>query len=337
VQGLECYRLPCLAAASATPSAWKPPAAPAPWTAKHSTEILVSEAPTDFRTRFLLPEAGVRGVIVQLQHAWQDVLTHADYPPQAQSLLGQSLAATALFTGHIKIDGRLSLQIRSQGSLRTLFAECTVDGTVRGIVQLEDGADAPARMDRLGEDAVLAVTIENPGLDPRSPQRYQSLLEINAGDLAGCFEHYFAHSEQLPTRLLLASTGDKAVGLMLQKLPGDEGDEEGWHRAETLFSTLGTDELLDTQAEALLYRLFHEESVRVMDSRPLKFGCSCSRERVEGVLHALGPDEAREALEDGQIEVRCEFCGRRYHFTSANLDLLFGVPSPTAPSSDRLQ
>jgi len=297
----------------------------------------VSDAPTDFRTRFLLPEAGVRGVIVQLHDAWRDVLAHADYPPRAHDLLGQSLAAAALFTGHIKIDGRLSLQIRSQGPLRTLFAECTVDGTVRGIVQLEDDADAPVRMDQLGEDAVLAVTIENPGLDPRSPQRYQSLLELDAADLAGCFEHYFAHSEQLPTRLLLASAGDKAVGLMLQKLPGDEGDEEGWQRADMLFSTLGTGELLDTPAEALLYRLFHEESVRVMDSSPLKFGCSCSRSRVEGVLHALGPDEARQALENDQIEVRCEFCGRRYHFTSANLDALFGAPTPTAPSSDRLQ
>lgn len=301
------------------------------------TEIAVSDATTDFRTRFLLPEAGVRGVIVQLQRAWQELLSHAEYPQQAQSLLGQSLAAAALFTGHIKIDGRLSLQIRSDGALRTLFSECTVDGTVRGIVQLEEGADAPARMDTLGAGAVLAVTIENPGLDPRAPQRYQSLLEINASDLAGCFEHYFAHSEQLPTRLLLACMDGKAVGLMLQKLPGDEGDAEGWTRAEALFGTLDASELLDTSAQTLLYRLFHEESVRMMDTSALRFGCSCSRERVEGVLHTLGPDEARAALENDRIEVRCEFCGRRYHFDASNLDALFGAPSLIAPSSDRLQ
>lgn len=121
----------------------------------------------DLQTRFLLPKAGVRGVSVRLGETWGAILAHVQYPDAARELLGQSCAAAALFTGHAKVNGRLSLQLRSQHALRTLFAECTAQGTLRGIAQLAEGADAPRDLTQLGEGAVLAITIENPGLDPR--------------------------------------------------------------------------------------------------------------------------------------------------------------------------
>lgn len=280
----------------------------------------------DLLTRFLLPAAGVRGVHVRLRESWQTLLSHADYPPAARELLGEASVAAALFTGHTKIDGgRLSIQLRSSSALRTLFAECTASGQIRGIAQLAEAAgDAPRDLRQLGEDALLAITIENPGLDPREPQRYQSLVSLDAGRLDEAFEDYFRQSEQLPTRLLLASDGTRAAGLLLQKLPGDAGDEDGWNRTGALFDTLPPAELLGTDGETLVHRLFHEETPELLGGKALHFGCSCSRARVEGMLQALGEDEARAAAEAaGAVEVRCEFCGQEYRFPEAELEALF--------------
>lgn len=295
-------------------------------------------AQTDSLIRFLLPDAGVRGVHVQLQATWQEILSHAVYPDNAAELLGEACVASALFTGHTKVDGRLSIQLRSTTGLRTLFAECTAAGTLRGIAQLAEGADAPRDLSSLGSDALLAITIENPGLDPREPQRYQSLVGLTAPALDEAFEDYFRQSEQLPTRLLLAADRSGAVGLLLQKLPGDEGDDDGWARASALFDTLGKAELLATPAEQMLHCLFHEEKPELMGSRPLAFGCSCSHERVASMLVSLGEEEARAAAEDtGAVEVRCEFCGREYHFPLTEFGILFHGAEGTVPAPERLQ
>lgn len=292
----------------------------------------------DSLIRFLLPDAGVRGVHVHLQATWQEILSHAAYPDAAAELLGDACVASALFTGHTKIDGRLSVQLRSSTALRTLFAECTAAGTLRGIAQLSEGGDAPRDLSRLGDDAILAITIENPGLDPREPQRYQSLVALTAPELDEAFEDYFRQSEQLPTRLLLAADRNGAAGLLLQKLPGDEGDEDGWARASALFETLGKAELLATPAEQLLHRLFHEERPELLGDKRLSFACSCSRERVAGMLQSLGEDEARAAAEaTGAVEVRCEFCGREYHFPLTEFGILFHGAQGAVAAPERLQ
>ncbi|PZQ26514.1 MAG: heat-shock protein Hsp33 [Stenotrophomonas acidaminiphila] len=298
---------------------------------------MTTDASTDALTRFLLPAAGVRGVAVRLDETWRTVAGRADYPASARELLGEASAAAVLFTGHTKVDGRLSIQLRSQGSLRSLFAECTAAGTVRGIAQVSPHQDAPRDLRDLGNDALLAITIENPGLDPREPQRYQSLVGLEASRLAEAFEDYFRQSEQLPTRLLLAADGDQACGLMLQKLPGDEGDDDGWNRAGALFDTLGEVELLATPVPDLLHRLFHEESLQILTQRPIRFGCSCSRERVESMLQSLGEEEATAALADGVAEVRCEFCGQEYRFSPVQIAELFSQPRVEVDAPSRLQ
>jgi molecular chaperone Hsp33 len=192
------------------------------------------------------------------------------------------------------VKGRLSLQLRTRhAALRTLFAECTARDTLRGIAQVTEGMDAPGDLHQLGDDALLAITIENPGLDPREPQRYQSLVPLQAATLSEAFEGYFHQSEQLPTRLLLAADGDRAAGLMLQKLPGDEGDHDSWTRVGALFDTLGAAEMLALPTNELLHRLFHEEDPEILAERSLRFACSCSRERVGAMLHSLGIIEAR--------------------------------------------
>lgn len=279
----------------------------------------------DQLTRFLIGRAGVRGVHVRLDDSWRQIRGHGDYPEAAAELLGEACTAAALFTGHTKVDGRLSIQLRSSGTLRTLFAECTAAGTLRGIARLEDGATPSRDLRQLGNDALLAITIENPAVGSREPVRYQGMVALDADNLADAFEGYFVQSEQLPTRLLLAAGERHAAGLMLQKLPGDEGDEDGWHRVGALFDTLGSDELLALPAGELLNRLFHEDGVEQVAGKPLTFACSCSEDRVAAMLVSLGEEEARAAADaaDGQAHVRCEFCGREYRFDQARIGELF--------------
>lgn len=301
---------------------------------------MTADTTPDRLTRFLLEQAGVRGVHVRLDDTWAQIRARAEYPDDVAGLLGEAVAASALFTGHVKVDGRLSVHLRGSGALRTLFAECTGAGTLRGIATLAEGELPGARsLDSLGADAVLAITIENPGLRGQEPARYQGLVGLDAGTLSAAFEGYFRQSEQLPTRLLLAANGERVAGLMLQKLPGDEGDLDGWERASALFETLATPELLDTPAETLLHRLFHEDGVRLLGDKPLQFACSCSRERVSSMLESLGEEEARAAAEGnaGTAEIRCEFCGETYRYSAEEIAALF-VPRP-APldAPERLQ
>jgi molecular chaperone Hsp33 len=298
----------------------------------------------DRLTRFLLQAAGVRGVHVQLDDTWARIRERAtgddmDAPAAVTELLGEAAAAAALFTGHAKVDGRLSVQLRGDGPLRTLFAECTAAGTLRGIAQVTDDAPLPRDLRALGADAVLAITIENPAGEGREPVRYQGLVALESESLAGAFEDYFRQSEQLPTRLLLAAGETRAAGLMLQKLPGDVGDDDGWDRAGALFDTLSPDELLDWPAATVLGRLFHEDGVEVLGERPLRFACSCSRERVASMLQSLGEDEARAAAAaaDGRARIRCEFCGQQYRFGLGEIAALFPSQPASVAAPERLQ
>jgi molecular chaperone Hsp33 len=298
----------------------------------------------DLLTRFLLDGAGVRGVHVRLDATWEQIRCRADYPAGVAALLGEAAAASALFTGHVKVEGRLSVQVRGGGALRTLFAECTGAGTLRGIARLAEGQEGRENGDThslrdLGAEALLAITVENPGARGQEPMRYQGLVSLEADRLSDAFEGYFRQSEQLPTRLLLAADSACAVGLMLQKLPGDSGDADGWPRASLLFDTLTTAELLETPADLLLHRLFHEDGVRLLGEKPLRFACSCSRERVSAVLESLGETESRAAAADngGQVEVHCEFCGQAYRYTADDIDALFAPHPSRHATPDRLQ
>lgn len=287
----------------------------------------------DVLHRFLLERAGVRGVIVRLGAAWREVAGRAQYPAPLLDLLGQTLAASALLTGNIKFDGALSVELKSKGALRLLFAECTDAGRLRGLARWDEALSEPLSLSELPQ-AIMAITI---GQAERG-QRYQGLVDLGHPELATALENYFQQSEQLPARFVLAANGQNAVGLMLQKLPGEGGhdtvhDEDGWPRVEHLTATLGRDELLNTSPEEVLYRLYHEEVVRLFKPRPLVFGCSCSRERVEAMLRSLGREEIEATLasQNGTIEVTCEFCAHEYTFDRVDAEHL--LSGSTAASS----
>lgn len=290
----------------------------------------------DTLTRFLLERSGIRGVVVHLDQAWEEIAGRAEYPLPVASRLGETCAAAALFTGHAKIDGRLSVQLRGTGALRTLFAECTAAGTVRGIAHFQEPIPSPLTPRAFGPGSLLAITIESTPPGAKETTRYQGLVGLEADSLAEAFEGYFEQSEQLPTRILLASQAGRAAGLMLQKLPGAGGDSDGWNRCNALFETLQGQELAEQPVRTLLWRLFHEEGVKVLGSRPLRFACSCSRERVEDMLRGLGEAEARATLVDGVAEVHCDFCGEAYRFEAEQIESLFSI-APTVPGPESLQ
>tara|TARA_B100000700_G_scaffold200234_1_gene220188 strand:- start:574 stop:1455 length:882 start_codon:yes stop_codon:yes gene_type:complete len=288
---------------------------------------------TDQIQRFLLDDTNVRGELMTLDAAYAAVLDTQTYPAPVARLLGELLGAAALLTETVKLDGTLSLEVRGNGPLGLLMAESSPGGELRGIARLAEDQSIPgdgAGFRELLGDGRIVIT-----LDPKEGNRYQGIVELTEDSLAGCLEDYFARSEQLPTKLWLAADAEqhRAGGLLLQRLPDESQnqDQDAWERSVHLASTLKDEELLGLEQRELLHRLYHEETVRVFDPKPLYFACSCSRERIARALHNLGEAELRSILEEQQaVDTQCHFCHTRYHFGAAEIEAL--IESPDAPS-----
>lgn len=293
--------------------------------------------PNDRLHRFLLDRASVSGVLVQLEESWQEVASRDDYPDRLRRWLGEALAACAVLTGNTKFSGNLSIQLKSDGPVRMLFAQCSDEGQLRGLAQWRSGIEELRDLADL-TSPILAITIENAA----TGHRYQGLVPVEHAKLSQLLEMYFEQSEQLPTTIHLACDGGRCAALLLQPLARAGGvgtgdaDPDGWNRVQHLVGTLTDAELLDLPGEEVLRRLFHEEGARLLETRPLRFGCQCSRDRVAAVLRNLGREEAEAAIQgDGRVEVTCEFCNTRYHFDRIDLEQVFrALPgTPASPSS----
>ncbi|MDT8894971.1 Hsp33 family molecular chaperone HslO [Halomonas sp. I1] len=288
---------------------------------------------TDQIQRFLFDHTNVRGEIVSLEKAHAEVLERHDYPPAVTRQLGELLAAVALLTETVKLDGTMSIEVRGKGALSLLMAESNPGGELRAIAQLDEEAAIPdddAGFTELLGEGQITIT-----LDPREGHRYQGIVTLERDSLAGCLEDYFSRSEQLPTRLWLAADRQRCGGLLLQRLPDESRgqDEDAWERMVHLAATLTADELLSLEQRDLLHRLFHEEQVRVFDPKALYFGCSCSRERIAGALLSLGDEELRDILaEQGGIATQCHFCHTRYQFTVAEVEAMLDDPDGPPPT-----
>ena len=279
---------------------------------------------TDATRRFVIAHGAVRGEYVRLTESWRSILARREYPDAVLALLGECLAASALFTSTLKMlqsDGRLSLQIQGGKPVSLLVAECRADLSVRAMARFDPAVPLgnEVSLEHLARGASFALTID-PGGDYDS---YQSLVPTEGASLADTLNAYMARSEQIPSHFVLAAHAFVAAGLLLQKVPQQggrtdaEADPDAWNRIETLAATLKRDELLNLDDEEVLFRLFHQEEVRLLPPRPVTFMCRCSKERVAGVLQILGAEEVRGLLADRRtIEVDCDFCGLRYSFTA---------------------
>jgi molecular chaperone Hsp33 len=268
--------------------------------------------------RFLFERLGVRGEFVCLDAAFQAVLQRHDYPGPVQRPLGEALTSVLLLTATLKFQGSLTLQAQGSGPIRTLVVQGTHQGTVRGLAHWE-GEVPHGDLQRMFGAGHLALT-----LDPEKGERYQGIVPLEGAGLGAAIEHYFGQSEQLPTRLWLAVDGARAVGLMLQRMPGTVADADGWDRTVALADTVKERELLALPIRELLRRLFHEEDVRLFEPDPVAFRCGCSRDRIARTLRALGQREVDDILaEQGDIAVTCEFCNRDYRFDAVDAKELF--------------
>jgi len=275
----------------------------------------------DTLQRFLFDGAPVRGALVRLDGAWQQVLARRAYPSALKTILGEMMAAAELMAANIKFEGALILQLHGSGPLRLAVVECNHDRSVRATAKWDgDLPDAPI-LDLLGGAGQFVITLE-PKHD--KAQTWQGIVALEGDSIGQMLENYMLRSEQLQTRLVLASNDSTAAGMLLQRLPEGHGEPEGWERISILGATLRADELLSLPSEDILHRLFHEETVRVFDQESVSFACNCSRERVGDMLKMLGGQEVGEVLlEQGSVEIVCDYCNQRYVFDEEDACELF--------------
>lgn len=270
--------------------------------------------------RFLIENANVRGEWVHLDQTWQQLLNCADYPDAVKKVLGEALAATLLLSATLKYKGTLSLQINGEGAVNLLLIQATSEGTVRGLAHYSQEPASDRLLDIFG-NGHLAITIE----PSDGGERYQGVVGLEEESLADALAVYFEQSEQLKTRLWLSSNDESSAGLLLQRLPRvDSDDEDGWTRVTHLSETLTSNELLSLDQETLLHRLFHEEDVRLFGGEPITFQCGCSQEKIEAMVSSLGRQEAENMIAEREnIEIDCEFCNQHYQLDHIDVKRIF--------------
>ncbi len=281
----------------------------------------------DVLRRFIFESLGIRGEWVKLTTSWQIAKQHQQGPENAQLLLGQGLAAVVMLSATIKFKGSMILQAQGDGDFKALVAQSTHDKKIRGLIRCNDDVNNGSLESTFGKGQ-LVLTIE-----PDEGQPYQGIVPLEGENLAAALQTYFEQSEQLNTRLWLIANETYAVGLLLQELPAQATDKTGWERIEILANTITEKELLAWDCEQLLYNLFNEDQIRLFDSEPVQFECSCGRPRIERTLRALGAEELESILkEQGKIEVGCEFCGEHYTFDKVDVSTLLLREKGIAPS-----
>ncbi len=304
---------------------------------------------TDAVRRFMLRDAPVRGEIVSLDACWREVSRRHELPLPVRAILGELSAAAVLLSATLKFDGSLILQIHGDSEIRLLVVEARSDGRMRATVKLREGgviepsASLSSLVNRQGRGR-FAVTLD-PGTAAAGRQAWQGIVPFEGDTVAEVLEHYMSRSEQLPTRLWLAAHGDRAAGMLLQRLPDEGGleqairpqaDPDAWNRMQHLAATITPAELLSIDSDQVLARLFHEETIIGFEPKPLRFGCGCTRAKVEGMLRMLGREEIESILAEQQaVEVRCDFCNEPYRFDAVDCASLFIEPPPPPASPSR--
>ena len=290
----------------------------------------------DLVAAFAVEQHPARGRLVRLGAVIDDILSRHAYPEPVANLLGEACALAALVGASLKFEGRLIVQAQGDGPVQYVVADYDTSGALRGycrfdaerVAAVSGGFARPGAKTLLG-DGLFVMTLDPADLK----ERQQGIVAIEGETLALCAEQYFGQSEQTPTRVKLAvaelqnanGRSWRAGGAILQNIAGDDarGDTaEAWEHCRILFDTIGEDELTDPTIapETLLYRLFHEDGVRLFPAKPIAARCRCDTDRILGMLRTFAPDERADMLEDGRIVVTCEYCSRRYDVDPAEVD-----------------
>jgi molecular chaperone Hsp33 len=295
--------------------------------------------PDDLIRPFQIEGMTVRGRLVRLGPALDQILTRHDYPELVSRLLGEAVALSSALAAVLKFEGLFTLQTKGDGPLSTMVADVKSPGDLRGYAQFDGeaianfGSDAKPSIPRLLGAGHIAFTVDQ-GADT---ERYQGIVALEGQNLADCAHNYFRESEQIETAIVLACRKSPDGGpwrggaIMLQRLPEgdpsllargveverDEVSEDDWRRVVTMLASTKDSELTDPNlsGDDLLYRLFHEDGVRIFEPTLLQPGCRCSEERAERILSQLPKEELPGLALEGELIVTCEFCNASYTFS----------------------
>ena len=264
---------------------------------------------------------------VRLGQTKEEMLNHQKMPLLVKKLCEELVVGACLLAQMLKFEGDLILQTKGSGPLKMIVAECSSKGFIRATAQWDDLADCTDFAELIGE-GYFAVT-----LDPIKGERYQGIVALEGHSIIECINHYFAQSEQLATRLWIASDGEAVGGLLIQNIPEEGGqariNDTDWIAVSTLADTMTAEELAQDAGPLLIYKLFHELSPRSFAPWKIAFGCSCSKERSSRALRALGEDEVKQLFsEQPELTVDCHFCGQVYQYDQADLEWLLSDQPP---------
>lgn len=274
--------------------------------------------------RYLFEHHQVRGELVQLDQTFRHMVAAQEYPAPVRQLLGELLVATSLLTATLKFEGSITVQLQGNGPVSLAVINGDHQQQLRGVARWQGELPANPDLKALVGDGHLVITIA-----PDEGERYQGIVSLESDSLASSLESYFAQSEQLATRIWIRTGGTAAeplaAGMLLQALPASsEQHADEFDHLSKLTDTIKDEELFTLPAEEILYRLYHEEEVRLFAPQAIQFRCTCSRERCEQALLQVGQSEVEAMIhEQGQIDMHCDYCGSHYQFDAIDVQALF--------------
>ncbi|OXX72907.1 Hsp33 family molecular chaperone HslO [Vibrio sp. V03_P4A6T147] len=277
--------------------------------------------------RYLFEDLSVRGELVQLDDAYQHILSSQEYPAPVQKLLGELLVATTLLTATLKFEGSITMQLQGNGPVSLVVINGDNEQKVRGVARWKGDIADDADLHTLMGKGHLVITIE-----PKKGERYQGVVGLEGDNLVEVLEGYFIRSEQLKTRLWIRiGTQDGkacAAGMLLQTIPDGTGTPDDFEHLEQLTNTVKNEELFILEATDLLYRLYNQEKVQLFTPQPVEFHCGCSRERSGAAIITIGKEEIYDILSsEGSVSLHCDYCGTNYSFEEAEIATLYAQAS----------
>jgi molecular chaperone Hsp33 len=271
--------------------------------------------------RFIFEHENIRGEIVHLEHTYKTIIEQRNYPPMIKNLLGEAMVSCLLLASSIKFEGSLNLQFQGDKRLSLLLVQCDNELNVRAFAQYTDSLEIIDYAQAfLQGQMVLTINQSN------QTNNYQSVIPIQSTSMSENLMNYFAQSEQIATRVWLAVNEDKAAGMLLQLMPGQDTiqREQFWEYAVQLGQTVSEEELLNLDNETLLYRLYNEADIRIFEPRRAQFKCRCNLDKMKQVITILGEEEAKSLIKDhGSVDINCDFCNQKYSFDPIDITMIF--------------
>lgn len=281
-----------------------------------------SSTQSDHLTRFLFEDLAVRGEIVVLSKTHQAIIENHHYPEPVKHLLGELLVITCLLTATLKFEGNITVQLHGDGPLNLAVINGNNHQQMRGIARVKGEIKAKSSLKEMIGKGYMVITIaQNKG------KPYQGIINLENETLSDCIENYFMQSEQIPTKLFLRlghkSNHTNVGGILLQVLPPTIKSTDEFNHIATLTETLKSDELFTLPSDEMLYRLYHQEKVRLFDSQPVSFCCGCSRERYGSSLITLSEEDITAILTENEtVDLVCDYCGKHYIFDENDIEKL---------------